>query len=52
MLKDEKKLTPEQEKFLDDFVSPGPIPKLMSMKLTGGEPETNELNPEVTSSNG
>lgn len=50
MLTEEKKLTPEEEKFWDDFVSPGPIPELMAMKLTGGVPETDELTPEQETS--
>ena len=29
-----------------DFISPGPIPELMAMKLVGGVPETNELTTE------
>ena len=41
----------EEEAFLDDFVSPGPIPELMSMKLTGGVPEASDLKPEKNSSN-
>lgn len=36
-----------KKKFLDDFVSPGPIPELMAMKLTGGTPETDKLTPEA-----